>query len=77
MLCNFHDTAFSAVVYFKRIFDKRKVIIFKFNVYYRSHNLHDFSCFHSAFTSPSYFFFFFFCAFAPPITSVICWVIAA
>ena len=45
MLCNFHNTAFSVIVYLKCIFYIWKVVIFKFNINDRPHDLNNFTFF--------------------------------
>ena len=84
VLCYFHDTLFPTVVNFQSILDGRESLSFEKDVYYRSHDLYDFSCLHMDSLLLSYLSIYFclylclfFCAFAPAITSVISWVIAA
>ena len=46
VLCYFHDTLFPTVVNFQSILDGRESLSFEKDVYYRSHDLYDFSCLH-------------------------------
>ena len=46
VLCHLHDQFFSAIFNGQRVFDRWKVMVFKFYVNYRSHYLYDFSFFH-------------------------------
>ena len=47
MLSNFHDTAFSVVIYLQCILDKWKVTVFKFNINNRTGYLNNFSLLHA------------------------------